>query len=516
MKFLELADYPLPEGESSLVWWVPTVAPAPSAPAPAAETSWPDDPRATSFVHEQHLRGYALRDARGERSPSWLGIGMEFPGVLSHRRLNHAIVAWIDRHEVLRTHVSIDGAPETGPLRRQTQPPGPVAVTATASVHSPTHSTAVLAEVESGFDASTGPLSWPGYRFATVQRAEGFTVFFASDHSLVDGYSLLLASWELPELYQNPDEPRVLPVTSYVDFSAAERQAAMGASATHPAVIAWREFFAPTPNNPGYITPRFPLPLARPGRRASESIAAGEIRQQRTLNAFVLDDDTANRFTQVCAEAGGSLTAGVLAAMAKINTDLGVGPLFRCIIPRHTRNEPGAVGSVGWYVGVAPFTLDTSHVSTFAGLVRAAMASWKASKIGTTLPFLRVAQILALRDPVAVADGDLVPRFVVSFVDTRSAPNARAADDGAAAVLRSRDYSPTDVYLWVNRTPSGLQVSARFPGTTTAAHTTLMYVGALRSILTSIADGTAYAGFSRAALQGDPALLRQGHFNPAD
>ena len=42
-------------------------------------------------------------------------------------------------------------------------------------------------------------------------------------------------------------------------------------------------------------------------------------------------------------------------------------------------------------------------------------------------------------------------------------PGAGAADAGRAKVLRSHSYSPDEVYIWINRTPSGLRYSARFP-----------------------------------------------------
>ena len=64
-------------------------------------------------------------------------------------------------------------------------------------------STGPLAEQLLGeFDRSTAPLTWPAYLFSTVAREDSFTLFFAADHSLLDGYSLILSPYELRELYR--------------------------------------------------------------------------------------------------------------------------------------------------------------------------------------------------------------------------------------------------------------------------------------------------------------------------
>ena len=56
------------------------------------------------------------------------------------------------------------------------------------------------------------------------------------------------------------------------------------------------------------------------------------------------------------------------------------------------------------------------------------------------------------------------PRFVSSVRDARASPGADADDGGAARVLRSHRYADDEVYLWINRTPGGLRLSARYPG----------------------------------------------------
>ena len=109
----------------------------------------------------------------------------------------------------------------------------------------------------------------------------------------------------------------------------------------------------------------------------------------------------------------------------------------------------------------------------------------------TSLPYLRIGEVLADEPGRSQAPP---PRFVVSFMDTRSAPGSDVNDAGGAGALRSRDYSIDDVYLWVLRTPSGLHVAARFPGFDTARRSVTLYLGALRSLLTEIGDATVTRG----------------------
>src|SRR5690606_29226708 len=152
-----------------------------------------------------------------------------------------AIANYIDRHEVLRTHVTL--TPE-GDTARYTTGPGRVHV---RSVRIGWFSDAelLLNQIAGSIDRATAPVHWPAYRFATVARAGSFTLFFAADHSLVDGYSLVHAQHELRELYaaavarRAPDLP---PTGSYPDFSAAERALADRADLRHTAVAVWREF----------------------------------------------------------------------------------------------------------------------------------------------------------------------------------------------------------------------------------------------------------------------------------
>lgn len=53
-------------------------------------------------------------------------------------------------------------------------------------------------------------------------------------------------------------------------------------------------------------------------------------------------------------------------------------------------------------------------------------------------------------------------------MDVRFVPMAAQWPESNARALRSRSYTH-DVYIWINRTPEGINVSARFPDNTEAS-----------------------------------------------
>jgi hypothetical protein len=286
-----------------------------------------------------------------------------------------------------------------------------------------------------------------------VARERTFTLLFAGDHSLLDGYSLILAQYELTELYHAARErraPELLPVGSYVDFSAQERGSADAADVDHPAVRAWAAYLDANDRR----MPRFDLadPVAPDGDTSDGEPAP----PQSSVTLELLDDDAANRFTAVCVAAGGSLFAGIVAALAVAYRECGGGDVFRCITPRHTRTEGRWLGALGWFVSVTPVAVDSTGTGSFTALVQRATRALRTTRVAADVPLLRVTEILGYGG---------APSFVVSFIDTRHAPDAAAADAGGARVLRSHNYSPDEVYIWVNRTPSGVRISARFPAT---------------------------------------------------
>ena len=440
MKFVQIRDEALEPG--GLVEWTPFV--------PGGLGAWDADSRLTSHNHEQHLRSafeYRVRTRREGGRESWLGLTIEFDEPLSIPAIRSVLTQWIDRHEVLRSHVVIKGRG----LQRLTTAPGTVKLKM-GRIGWYSDAGPLMEQLAGAFDRATAPLQWPAYMFATVGRERSFTLLFAADHSLVDGYSLIMAQQELVTLYRAVREHRSanLPeVGSYVDFSAQERRLADQSGADHPAVGAWERFLRSGAG--GMPSLRSELTPAAPPVRDPDPVTDAP---QESLSGTILDDAAANRFTAVCSEAGGTLTAGVLAAFAVVHHQLTGDPEFCCVLPRHTRDEARWLTALGWFVAVAPLCVDMSDSPTFDRAVARTTAALKQGREGASLPFLRVAELIGHRGG---------PQFVISFIDTRYAPGAGAADAGRAKVIRSHSYAPDEVYVWINRTPSGMRYSARFP-----------------------------------------------------
>jgi hypothetical protein len=456
MKFIQMMDQPVAPG--GLVEWSPSTV--------GGFAHWENDTRSTSHNHEVHLRAaleHRWRTGREGGRESWLGLAIEFDEPMSVPAIRAALTRWVDRHEVLRSHVVVKHAG----LQRLTTPPGSVRLKM-GRVGWYAESGPLLDQLAGSFDRATAPLQWPAYLFATVARERTFTLLFAGDHSLLDGYSLILAQYELTELYhaaRERREPQLPPVGSYVDFSAQERSSADAADVDHPAVRVWADYLDANDRR----MPRFDLadPVAPGGDTPGGNTLDGDTLDgdtpdgepgppQSSVTLELLDDDAANRFTAVCVAAGGSLFAGIVAALAVAYRECGGGDVFRCITPRHTRTEGRWLGALGWFVSVTPVAVDSTGTGSFTALVQRATRALRTTRVAADVPLLRVTEILGYGG---------APSFVVSFIDTRHAPDAAAADAGGARVLRSHNYSPDEVYIWVNRTPSGVRISARFPAT---------------------------------------------------
>ncbi|MGB3697339.1 MAG: condensation domain-containing protein [Gordonia sp. (in: high G+C Gram-positive bacteria)] len=466
MDFLQILDAPIQPG--GLVEWIPAV--------PGGLGNWQRDSRQTSHNHEAHLRSAfeyrALTHREGGRE-SWLGLAIEFAEPMSVPSVRTAIVAYINRHEVLRTHVVLK-ADRDGRYRteRYSTPPDTVRVKM-ARIGWYTETPLLLEQIAGSFDRATAPLHWPAYRFATVARPDSFTLLMAADHSLVDGYSLVSAHHELTELYRAARErrlPQLEPTGSYPDFSDVQRRAADEADASHPAVRTWANFLARyggtmplnpllTPSSADADPPTAPVPAPvdhRPAGGTAEAAPPQPYQPSRTV--LLLDEPAARRYEDFCAAAGASLVGGLLGALAVAFRRVSGADDFAIVMPRHTRTDRSWLHSLGWFVGLAPLVVDVSDDPSLAEAGRRSTTALTDSRHGGKLPFLRVADLIGLTG---------TPHFVVSYMDTRTTPKADVGDAGAARVLRSHSYSDDEVYVWVNRTPGGVRMHARYP----ASHT---------------------------------------------
>ncbi|RBO94318.1 condensation domain-containing protein [Nocardia puris] len=499
MEFIELADYPLPGGH--VVEWLPTAA--------SHWADWPRDTRAVSHNHEQHLRDALEHNRIRERRHYWLGHAFRLDGALDAAAWRIALDQWIDRHEALRTHVTVEG----GRPARYTAEPGVIRVRPVdAGTHASTMATFRL--VQDLLDEGTSPLRWPSYVCVTIDGRRGCTVVLAADHSIMDGYSTTGIGGELRALYESAragTAPALPAPGSYVDFSERERAVAATVTADDPGVALWREFLSSTANSdeadrtpvlsvvdPAPAAPDYArnglraepasanglavLPGDDPfGRVAARPVAVGAPAPeatQRTLALELLDSRAADAAAALAREHGQSLFAVLLAAFAATTAEFGAGRDFRTVVPLHTRSEPCWAETLGWFVGLAPFALDTGGARTLAELVGPAGAELRRVRGAARVPFRHVCDVLEVRPRIA---------FMVSYMDIRAVPGAHAWADSETRWLRSRNRSGEEFFFWFLRTPSGVSLNMRYPGTTRATRDIHRHVLRMRELLTEFA-----------------------------
>ncbi|MDI9897254.1 condensation domain-containing protein [Rhodococcus sp. IEGM 1381] len=481
MEFTELADYAVPAG--TLTEWIPSVGPQARTPEAAG---WRSDTRPTSYVHEAHLRTSLSSPRRGRES--WLGAAFEVAGPLNKPAFRQAVLNWIDRHEAMRSSASIDET--TGEMSRVTAAEGAIGIWQVEQERC-SQSSEVFEHLQYLFDEFTSPLIWPAYAFVTLEPLDDtrpITVFFAADHSIIDGLSTVLVAHEIAALYGEElgGPPAALfEAGSYLDFGSSERERHAELEHSHDAVRMWRDFLV---DGDGEL-PAFPLDIGDP---SPEDVPQGG------LSAWVLDAEQADSFSTACRKTGHSLFAGLLAVLAITAGELGGGTRFRTVTPVHTRDEPQWASALGWFVGLCPISFDIDGDGSFGSVIAAASAEVKKTKPIARVPLDRVFTTLGY---------SARPRFVVSFMDVRFAPAAEHWPDWNARALRSKQYQH-DVYVWINRTPQGINIAARYPNTEQATARVHEYIGALRRLLTEVAD-TGIARIPGTA----PEPFRDGHID---
>jgi hypothetical protein len=454
MKLTWISEYPARPGQ--LIEW--RLHPETIAVAAQSER----DPRPPSYMQEAHVRTAALLRDVGIEAPTWLGTAFDVRGPLQVEALEIALSQWMSRHETLRSGLRLVGSE----LQRFT-------LSANAVVFDPVvvdhfyEGRDVVRYLENRFDEATDPLTWPPYLFVTVARQDGFTVYLAFDHSNVDGYSIIRIPQEIHELYGAALDRRpavVEDVGSYVDFSKIERDTAESVDADHPAVLRWRDFVETC----GGGLPAFPLDLG---------VAPGELPMQTGVCESLLDPAEADAFDAACAAAGGNFLAGVLAAASIVAFERGDQPVYRTILPFHTRTQSRWSTSLGWYVGLAPIEIATTRARDFDELVGLAREAARVARPVARVPFAKVCTLL---------DAVVRPVSVISYMDGRAVPGADRWGEWRAHAFGKVSYGD-EAYLWVNRAISGLYVTCRYPSTDLAHKNIAAFIEHLRDVLMAVA-----------------------------
>ncbi|MFC9504872.1 condensation domain-containing protein [Streptomyces sp. NPDC057002] len=449
-----------------LVEW--TLSPATVATAKAL----PEDSRPPAYIQESHLRTARSVREDGLFVPTWLGAAFDIPGRADLDALGEALRGWTLRHETLRSGFRWAGGPGDS-IRRFTLDASSV------SLHREeagdfTDPAALAQHLQDRFDTTADALRWPNLIYTAVVRDDCTSVYMAFDHSNVDAYSIHRIPAEIHELYEAARgggevaaAPEPEPVGSYVDFCEAERADADRIDADHDIVARWREFIHRCDGR----LPSFPIDLGLDPE--------GGLPTQKFMREMLVDADAAAAFEAYCRPYGGSLV-GVLAATALIVHEIGGEPVYRTVVPFHTRVKSQWSQSVGWYVGGAPIEIPMSEATDFPSALRTVRAALQANRRLARIPLARVLHLLGA--DFRPTSPDLYS--IVSFVDTRAIPGSGDWTDQNAYGLLRVSYGD-QVCAWITRLHEGLWFAGRYPDTDIAHKNLRLYAERLRDVITS-------------------------------
>jgi hypothetical protein len=430
----------------------------------AAATVLPTDPRPPAYIQESHIRTARSVREGGLFVPTWLGTAFDLPGRVDLDVLEQALRDWTLRHETLRSGFRWVG----DEMQRFTLDQDDV--TLYREVVGEFADANLLAEhLQDRFDQAADALGWPNLIYAAVVREDSTSVYLAFDHTNVDAYSLQRIPYEVQESYTAHAAGQPLaaaPVASYVDFCEQERTNANAIDDTHAIVTRWREFIDRCDGR----LPEFPVDLGlQPG---------GVLPVQKLMREPLVDAEAAAAFETYCRPYGGSLV-GVLAATSLIVHELGGQPVYRTVVPFHTRLKSTWSDSVGWYVGGAPIEVPAAR--DFDAALASVRAQLQANRSLARIPLARVLRLLG--EDFRPTSPDLYS--IVSYVDARLIPGSACWSEQKAYGLLRVSYGD-QVCAWVNRLHEGLWIACRHPDTDIASKNVQLYIEKLRELIVSV------------------------------
>ncbi|MCZ4580732.1 MULTISPECIES: condensation domain-containing protein [Gordonia] len=429
-----------------------------------------------SFLQSDHLATMAAKRREGEAHHGFIVAATRFDTPLVPDAMSAALTDFVRRHEELRAHY------RSGPAghERWVSPPDEVEIV-TADRESVHVHDAELGDWVGGRAAET---AWsdlvPGSWWGATCDDDGFTFFASTDHVRGDGYSLVLAMFEIVELYRGhcAGEPAELAAAgSFGDAILAERRIAASLDPADDRVAVWRDALV---HNDGR-TPSCPLDLG---------LTDGLPKPSVTAQTVLLDAETLARCDARIAATDGSFSGLIYAALAEWHRRMTGRDRFFVSTVLATR-APEHFWTQGWLCNFAPIAVEVPNIGDvdFDDLVRAAAQSVRLARGAAEIPAHAVLAQLAGEGVFRGLDGS---PYMVSYTDLRRLPIGDDPVLNGTQLLTG--LGPTrNANLWFTRTATGLDVVSQIPDNDVARTSILEQFATLREILAGYADAAGYA-----------------------
>ncbi|MFJ4776867.1 condensation domain-containing protein [Streptomyces sp. NPDC088762] len=444
----------------------------------AAEAGGPDGPtgRRASFNQDKHFTVAEESRAADDPVASWLAVTFEVAGRLDEDALSRALLAFVQRHEVLRCAFRR----LAGELACEPFDPAELALDA-EEVGSFATSELLRGFLAERFKRSIDTLSWPLFTMGAVLREDSATVYLAFDHIVCDGMSMPIVVNEVLTAYEalcRGEDVELPSAPSYLDFAEEQRRRYLSIGADDERLGYWKSFIG----RGGSFFPRFPLDLGvEPGRMYPI------VNEASTL----LDAAEAEVFEKTCATVDGKPFMGVLAAVAVCLREAGGPGVYRGLMPVSERGRGTWADSVGWFVNTMPIEFDASPGRDFAQVMAAVRAGFREMIGHIDVPFVRAWELLAPEEFAARSWPYPVNFF--SYLDMRKCPGAERHEDWRPAthVWSARANGACS---WFQRDTAGLHMNSLYVDTPAARRTMGDFQEALRLTVQEIARS---GGFRR-------------------
>ncbi|MFG2874466.1 condensation domain-containing protein [Streptomyces sp. NPDC048337] len=444
----------------------------------AAEADDPADPtgRRASFNQDKHFTVAEESRAADDPVASWLAVTFEVAGRLDERALAQALLAFVQRHEVLRCAFRR----LAGELACEPFDPAELALDS-EEVGDFETSELLRGFLVERFKRSIDTLSWPLFTMGAVLREDSATVYLAFDHIVCDGMSMPIVVNEVLSTYEalcRGEEVELPPAPSYLDFADEQRRRYLSIDAADERLDYWKAFI----DRGGAFFPRFPLDLGvEPGRMYPI------VNEASTL----LDAAEAEVFEKTCMTVGGKPFMGVLAAVAVCLREAGGPGVYRGLMPVSERGRGTWADSVGWFVNTMPIEFDASPGRDFAQVMGEVRAGFTEMIGHIDVPFVRAWELLAPEEFAARSWPYPVNFF--SYLDMRKCPGAERHHEWRPAthVWSARANGACS---WFQRDSAGMHMNSLYVDTPAARSTMGEFQEALRLTVQEIARS---GGFRR-------------------